>query len=409
MRTIVVGAGVAGLTCARRLAQEGLPVTVLEASEVPGGRVATRECAGFRLDAGFQVLPTAYPEANRWLDYRALALGRFRPGAMVWTGSALHRLADPFRGLDGLWQTLRAPVGTLADKLRLARWRRDVLAVSPESLLDASGRSTAAMLAERGFTQAMTDGFLRPWLGGILLDDSLEAPAAMASYAFRMFAEGSAALPRGGMGAIPRQLAAGLAEGTVRYGVRVTGVRPGGVTLETGESLEARHVVLAVDGASAFVLAGGRAAPAWRSVTTVYFDTPVSPLGGAPDLVLNGSGAGSVNSLCVPSDVAEGYAPACRSLVSVTLKAGRDLPAVGWSDPIQAEVEAWLGATVRDWVPLDRCEVRRALPVRASSRGEGPVRVQGGVWVCGDHVSSPSLQGAMVSGRETAEAILLTS
>src|SRR5690242_17123489 len=66
---IVVGAGLAGLTCARLLHQAKVKVRVLEASDGVGGRVRTDAVDGFLLDRGFQVLLTAYPEPRRWLDY----------------------------------------------------------------------------------------------------------------------------------------------------------------------------------------------------------------------------------------------------------------------------------------------------------------------------------------------------
>lgn len=112
---VIVGAGLAGLTCARRLQAGGLDCVVLEASEAVGGRVRTDLVEGFQLDRGFQVLLTAYPAARKWLDYERLALKKFSAGARVWCEGRTHGVSDPWREPRALWATLQAPVGSLAD------------------------------------------------------------------------------------------------------------------------------------------------------------------------------------------------------------------------------------------------------------------------------------------------------
>src|SRR5512134_1163452 len=120
---IVIGAGLAGLCCALRLQQGGRAVLLLEASDGPGGRVRTDRVEGFLLDRGFQVLLTAYPEAQRGLDYQALALQTFYPGALVRAEGKFHRVADPWRRPSAALTTLFSAVGTCGDKLAVARLR----------------------------------------------------------------------------------------------------------------------------------------------------------------------------------------------------------------------------------------------------------------------------------------------
>ena len=54
----------------------------------------TDEFEGYRLDRGFQVLLTAYPEAKAFLNYEELDLRSCYPGSRVWFGNR-HRVADP--------------------------------------------------------------------------------------------------------------------------------------------------------------------------------------------------------------------------------------------------------------------------------------------------------------------------
>src|SRR5258706_11497789 len=154
-KVVVVGAGMAGLCCALRLQESGIPGTVLEASDAPGGRIRTDNGDGFLLDRGFQVLLTAYPEARRLLDYRALRLRTFSPGALIRMDGKFHGIADPFRQPWTLPATLFSPVGNLKDKLRIARLRRHVLTGSIDDIFRRPETSALDALLQLGFSDRM--------------------------------------------------------------------------------------------------------------------------------------------------------------------------------------------------------------------------------------------------------------
>src|ERR687890_887171 len=116
MRVIVVGAGLAGLTCAKVLAERGVEAVIFEASDEVGGRVRTDERDGFQLDRGFQVYFTAYPISRRHLDYEALNLRAFDPGAIVCRGGKKTILSDPLRDPKALVPSLLSDAATFSDK-----------------------------------------------------------------------------------------------------------------------------------------------------------------------------------------------------------------------------------------------------------------------------------------------------
>jgi phytoene dehydrogenase-like protein len=118
---VIVGAGLAGLACAETLDAAGVRCAVFEASDGVGGRARTDRHQGFLLDRGFQVLLTAYPEAQRFLDYKALELRSFIPGALIRRDGRFQRLADPLRQPSDFFATLLSPIGTLADSMGIAR------------------------------------------------------------------------------------------------------------------------------------------------------------------------------------------------------------------------------------------------------------------------------------------------
>jgi phytoene dehydrogenase-like protein len=406
---LVVGAGLAGLACAIRLHEAGRRVLVLEASDGTGGRVRTDVFDGFRLDRGFQVLLTAYPETRRTLDYRSLELRAFAPGALVRRGGRFHELSDPWRRPSRALATLFSGVGSLGDRLRMASFRADARRGSLEELFRRRESTALDRLRGRGFSDGMIDAFFRPFFGGILLDRSLSASSRMLEFVFRMMAEGDVAVPAAGMSAIPQQLESRLPREAVRFGARVVSLAPGRARLAAGEEVEADVVVIATEGPEAARLTGRLPAPPSRSVTCVYFAADRSPLGD-PLLVLNGEDEGPVNNLCVLSDVAPSYAARGAALVSASVLDRRGL-GMGLEEAVRDQLAAWFGREAREWRHLRTYHVAHAQPGQeppALEPIERPVRLDERLYVCGDHRDTASLHGAMLSGRRAAEAILGT-
>jgi len=404
---IVVGAGLAGLCCARRLGQRGFSAVVLEASDGIGGRVRTDQVMGFRLDRGFQVLLTAYPEARAVLDYAALRLHAFYPGALVRFGGRFHRVADPWRNpLDGVAGAL-SPIGSLADKLRVARLRQRVCAGSLEDLFARPETTGDRLLRESGFTDAMIDRFFRPFLGGVTLDRSLGASSRMLEFVLRMFARGDAALPADGMGAIPAQIAASLPAGSVRLAAPVAAIEAGRCILRSGEVIEGRAVVVAAEGPESARLLDLPAPSRGRAVTCLYYAAERAPIA-EPILILDGDGRGPVNNLCVPSAVAPGYAPPGEALVSATVLGNPTDDDEDLDVAVRLQMTEWFGAGVRNWRRLRTYRIDHALPGTDTPTRDAPdrsIRLRPGLYVCGDHRSSASIHGAMISGRHAADAL----
>ncbi len=406
-RVLIVGGGLAGLACGVRLHEAGAQPLIVEASDDVGGRVRTDVVDGFRLDRGFQVYLDAYPEAGKLLNLPRLELRPFQPGALVYLDGRLHRVMDVFRDPRHLLASAVAPVGSLADKLRVAslRWR-----ISRSTLADIAARedlTTEVYLQRAGFSRRMIDVFFRSFYGGIFLERDLRTSSRMFEFTFQMFSKGSATLPGRGMQEIPRQLANRLPPDAIRRDTRVTDVEPGKITLASGENLLGDTTVVAADATTAARLIPGLVLkePGWRAVTGLYFAAGKSPLSEAI-IALNGTGRGLVNNVCVLSDVAPDYAPPGQALIAISVLGTPATPDI--EKQVVAELEPWFGAEVREWRHLRTERIQRALPEQPPVAGElgRCFREIGGIFCCGDHLSSASIEGSIISGLRTADAIL---
>jgi len=407
---VIVGAGLAGLCCARRLMQCGISFRILEASDGVGGRVRTDVVDGFRLDRGFQIYLTAYPEGKRVLDLDALKPCKFERGAMVRIGSRFHRFADPRKAPFSALKSLFSPIGTLRDKFRLLFLVWSLTHGKAEQQLSKPDRLTLDLLREHGrFTSGMIDRFFRPFLGGVFLERELTTTSRFFRYVFRMFATGDAIVPADGMQAIPDQIASSLPAGCIQFNTRVRDVEKGKVTLTNGESILCRSVIIATEGPEASRLASNDI-PELVSCgsTTLYYASPHAPTR-EPILMLDGDRRGPVNNVVVMSNVSPNYAPAGMHLISTTVIG---IP-IEDDDALdlrcRQQMGEWFGLTVADWRLLRVYRIPHSLPAQPPGWLEPPhrsVRLYPGMYVCGDHRDHASSDGAMTSGFRAAQTVM---
>ncbi|MFI5857135.1 NAD(P)/FAD-dependent oxidoreductase [Streptomyces parvulus] len=436
---VVVGAGIAGLAAAHRLTSAGVTTTVLEAAHAVGGRQATEKVDGFRLDRIGQLLSTAHPELRRTPGLDGLALLPFAPGVLLHSEGRHHRAGAPAgaRGARGALHAVRAlasaprsipaprraagahgpygrpaatprvragaPLGTAVDQARLNAALARLAATPAERLLARPELPAAPALAARGLPPRTVDGFLRPLLAALLCDPDLTTSSRCADLALRAFAAGRLAVAEGGAEALPEHLARSLPPGTVHTGVRVTSVATNAVTTAEHGVIRCRAVLVATDARAAAALLPGLRVPDFHPVTVVHHTTDDPPATGA-SLLLDADRGGPVAHTAVVSEVDPSRAPAGRALVSTTVLGP---PPSDVDTAVRIHLARLYGTSTTRWETLAVHHTPEAVPaMRPPHDPRRPVRLLAGLYVCGDHRDTSTVQGALHSGHRASSAIL---
>ena len=423
VRTVIIGGGLAGLSCACHLHAAGHEFVLFEAQDSVGGRVRTDTVVTpqgeYRVDRGFQVLLTAYPHAAEMFDYDALDLCCFYPGALVHVEGRMHRVADPRRRPGDALMGFNTPVASARDKIRLAEMSLRVLGGSLEQLWARPDKPAIDALREAGFAQTTIDRFFRPFFGGVFFDPELATSSRMLEFCFRMFAQGRVCVPARGMGALPEQLLGRLPADSVRTHCPVESFerQDGGWVVHSARgAARARQVVVAVEGDKASELVGGHVVSPWkvqwRSTATIAYDADHSPTDDAV-LVLDGSAGGPVNHLVSISKASPAYAPQGRHLVYASVADPRVLERhaddASLDEACRPQLRSWFGEPADGWRPIRVDRIARALPEQRPpwlERRHRPAALGPGLYACGDWLENASIDGALASGKRAASAVL---
>ena len=398
----IVGAGISGLVAAKRFEEENCRVTLFEQRKEVGGRVATDIYNGYPLDRGFQVLLTAYPEARRHLNYEKLQLRLFRSGARVFKGGKSFLIGDPLRDFDFFLPTLSFPLAGLRDKWKIFQLNRSLRSKSLDEIFSSPEISTIEYLKSQGFSKAIIEHFFRPFFGGIFLEPDLSTSSRMFEFVYKMFGQGYAALPAHGISEIPKQLNESLTQTEVRLNTRITSREGSTLLWEDGQGQSGEDTFDSILYAGSQLQTEAKEIVQWNSCQNFYFEylqgnleERMIGLIADPNALIN-------NIHLVPN--MDGKAS---EMLSVTVLKATTEDSKVQAEAIRAELRKFCGIEAGKLTA--HYSIEQALPVVQGQQYDlqsGGYKRGDVQFVAGDYLLYPSLNAAMYSGEQAAEACI---
>ncbi len=402
----IIGAGLSGLVAAIELEKAGHSPVILEASNRLGGRVQTDESDEFLFDHGFQVLLTAYPETQRYLDYQSLDLKSFSPGAVIFGQKESYIISDPLRNPLKIVSMAFSKVGTFLDKVKMFNLTQELKKKSEEEIFSSESLPTFQYLKNYGFSDQIISNFFIPFFRGIFLEPHLNTSSRMFEFVFKMFSIGHAAIPAKGMGEIPGMLRKQLSTTKILFNTPVQEVKGREILLQNGDVLQAEKVIIATQPDKVMPQLQGQFADPQR-VTNLYFSTQKSFMARPMIGLIPGEGH-LINNIVYMSDVSEEYAKGDRALLSVTVLS-HDFSEKELIKTVQDELER-ISRVKADFFKHEKTyEIEYALPSLEDIRYEIPrteAKIVDDVYLAGDYLLNGSINASMTSGRIAAEAVI---
>lgn len=397
----IIGAGVSGLIAATVLENHGYHPIILESTDRIGGRVKTDYISTINLDHGFQVLLTAYPFAQKYLDYKSLELQEFLPGAMLFKNKKKITIGDPLRDLSLLFPTLLASIGTLSDKFKILKLTNRLKRKKISEIFKEPEFTTLEYLKKNGFSDQIIDDFFKPFFGGIYLEDELSTSSRMFEFVYKMFGEGKAAIPKNGIVAIPNQLRDKLKNTQFIYNTMVESVKTNEIKLQNSSTIKSDFTII-TSGANSLISNLSTNSIKWKSCQTLYFLTSERVI--TKNLIgLSSIPKSLINNIYYSKkiDHTENY------LLSVTIIKKHQLSDSVLIEVVKKELIEIFGIYKTKFLKL--YNIKKALPDLNKLQYEmqpSETQLLPGIYLAGDEQLNGSLNAAMIAGERAALAVI---
>lgn len=402
----IVGAGISGLIAAKTLENQGYKPIIIEATNSAGGRVKTDIVDGYQLDHGFQVLLDAYPKAKEHLDFDALKLQEFLPGATIFSNGKQTTIGDPLRNLSLLFPTLVSSIGNFSDKLKILKLNTALKNKSLASIFDGDSLSTLDYLKVKGFSDEIIQQFFKPFFSGIFLEPDLNTSSRMFEFVYKMFGEGLAVLPKSGIGAISEQLKQQLNHTEFIFNTKVEAVDDKSLTLTDGQVINT-HFTIITSGASYLIDNLKNQDVKWKSCFNIYFEAEKRAIS-KPLIGLIADKDALINNIFFHNNLDTSQSGS-KELLSVTVVKNHDLDKTALLDRVEAELKELCNISVVRHIKT--YHIKQALPDIDNLQNEispTETQIKPTIFLAGDYLLNGSLNAAMISGERAAQGVIMS-
>lgn len=402
----IIGAGVSGLIAAQVLENYGYHPTIIEASSSVGGRVKSDIVDNYILDHGFQVLLTSYPAAKHYLNYTDLELQEFLPGATIFKEGKQQTIGDPLRSFSLLFPTLFASIGTFADKTKILKLNTLLKKKKVIEIFKAEEKTTLDYLQDFGFSEAIINDFFKPFFSGIFLEPNLETSSRMFEFVYKMFGDGLAVLPKGGIQEIPNQLKSKLKNTTFIFDSPVKEVKDTEIILHNNGSFTSDMTIIATE-ASSLIANLKNQETEWKSCDTFYFETHKKVIN-KPLIGLIADEKALINNIFYHTSVAT-TSKGAKELLSVTVVKAHNLSKLDLILKVTEDLKAFCNIDAVNL--LKHYHIKRALPKLNNLQYEissTETKLKPTVFLAGDQLLNGSLNAAMIAGERAAIGVVQT-
>ena len=397
-QSVIIGGGLAGLACASKMQKEKHEFFIIEQSDRLGGRVGSIYDDEFIFDIGFQVYNTAYSNTNSLLKVNEIDLKFFKPGARIHDGKHFQIISDPLRDFSQLFSSLFSSISSFSDKIKILLLKYEL---SNYSIIDDQTEdiTTFEFLKNRGFSEKIIELFFRPFFSGIFLEKRIETSSKFFKYVFSNFSRGLAALPSNGMQKIPDAISKNIRNDLIMYNSRVIRIKDNNtIILDNSKEIKADTIILTGDSHELL----GNKPTQYNSVTNLYFSSSIFPEFGSYIHLFPKDEL--INNVAFLSSISSNYSPPSRCLISVSILGLHDSKSL--KNSIQRKLSKYFGGSEQEYDLIKSYELKKAtIKQPAHYFHNNLLTFKNNIIVAGDHTVNGSIEGAVISGINTAHFI----